>query len=333
MTGINNNHNDSALIAYGIMKTGGADMLCQIDQPLAPLAMDEVRIRQTAVGLNFIDIYQRAGLYPVPMPAVLGLEATGVIEAMGANVKGFNIGNRVGYCGALGAYCTIRNIKADKLILLPDGIEDHVLAASLLRGMTAEYLLNRTYKVQKGDYVLFHAAAGGVGQIALQWLSRIGAKTIGVVSTPQKAEIAKACGADHVIIGRNADIAAEVREITKGAMVKVVYDSVGKATYLASLNSLAPRGMFVTFGNASGPVPAIEPSMLAQRGSLFVTRPSLANYTLTPQELLDCSNSWFAMLKSGLKVNIGQKWKLSEVADAHRALESGTTTGASVLIP
>ncbi len=320
-------------ISYGIRDHGDAGQLVKLEgNPLAPAAGEAV-VAHHAIGLNFIDTYQRSGLYPVPLPAVLGMEGAGVVEEIGAEVTHLKTGDRVVYAGALGGYSTRRVIDAQKLVKLPSSIDMRIAAASMLRGMTVEYLITRTYPVQAGDFVLFHAAAGGVGQIALQWLKRIGAQTIAIVSTDEKAAIAKNLGAAHVIIGRDSDIVAAVKDITNGEGVKVVYDSVGEATFIKSLDCLVPRGMMVSYGNASGPVSSFSLGELAKRGSLFVTRPSLMHYTSTRAELELSAARWFDQLEQGIEVSIGLEAPLSEVASAHRTLESGTVMGASVLIP
>ena len=321
-------------VAYGIKQAGGVDKLVPIETgtKLTP-EPHQVILEQKAVGLNFIDIYHRTGLYPLPLPSVLGLEGAGTVIEVGSQVRSLTVGDRVAYGTALGAYANMRLIDADKVIKLPDWLDEEMAAASMLRGMTAEYLIHRTYAVQKGDYVLFHAAAGGLGQIALQWLAMKGAQVIGVVSSDKKAKIAKSCGADHVIIGRDADLASQVDEITKGQKCKVVYDSVGKASFIRSLDCLAPLGMMVSFGNASGPIDPIDAKDLATRGGLFFTRPSLMNYTATRPMLELSAKRWFQAIKDGVKVHIGQRHALSHLAQAHEKLQQGGTIGACILLP
>ena len=317
----------------GIDSPGGPEHLRSRQLTLEDPGAGEALIEQTAVGLNFIDTYHRSGLYPLPMPAILGMEGAGKVLSIGSGVDTIKAGDRVAYAGVVGGYATHRLINAERLIKLPDSIDDETAAASLLRGMTVEYLVRRTYAVQAGDAVLLHAAAGGVGLIAAQWLKRIGAITIGVVSNDEKAELAKAHGVHHVIVGRNANIAAEVKRITEGEGVKVAYDSVGQASFMASLDSLAPRGMMVSFGNASGPLKPFDASVLAARGSLFFTRPSLMHYVAKRAELEESASHFFAMLADGLKIEIGQRYPLSQAVLAHRELEAGKTKGASLLLP
>ncbi|MFK7866715.1 MAG: quinone oxidoreductase [Alphaproteobacteria bacterium] len=321
------------IAAYGIHQPGDADQLQPIQMPELVPAAGEVVIKQNAIGLNFIDIYQRSGLYPVSLPSVLGMEGAGVVEQLGDGVTSLKVGDRAAYAGVLGGYAAYRTIQADRLVKLPESVDDQTAAASMLRGMTAEYLIHRSFKVQAGDFVLFHAAAGGVGQIAVQWLKLLGAKVIGVVSTKEKADIVTNLGCDHVIIGRDADIAGQVMEFTKGKKVKVSYDSVGASSYEASLNSLCPLGMLVSYGNASGPITQMSPKDFASRGSLFFTRPSLMDYIKSRDDLELSAGRWFDALQKGVKVNIGQTHALSDVAKAHKLLESGATTGASLLLP
>lgn len=295
----------------------------------------EVRIRQTAIGLNFIDIYQRTGLYPVPFPAILGLEAAGVVEAAGDGVGGFTAGDRVAYpAGPLGAYAEARLMPADALAKLPETIDDVTAAAMMLKGCTVEYLICRSYPVQAGDTVLFHAAAGGVGLIACQWLKAIGATVIGTVGSEEKAALARAHGCDHTILYREEDVAARVREITDGAGVPVVFDSVGAATFEASLDSLRPRGTLVSFGNASGPVTGVDLGILAAKGSLYVTRPTLFHYYATPEDFAAGTRALFDVVTSGeVKIEVGQTFALKDAAEAHRALEARSTKGSTVLLP
>ncbi|MEO4028129.1 quinone oxidoreductase, partial [Chromobacterium vaccinii] len=281
-------------------ETGGPEVLRLQDAEIGPPGPGQARVRHTAIGVNFIDTYQRSGLYPLPLPSGLGSEAAGVVEAVGEGVAGLAPGDRVAYAGGpLGAYSTERLIAAEHLVKLPDGVSDETAACAMLQGMTVEYLVQRTFPVQPGQTVLWHAAAGGVGQIALQWLSAMGVHVIATVGSEAKAEIARGLGAAHVILYREEDVAARVREITGGKGVPVAFDSVGKDTFEASLDSLSPRGMMVTFGNASGPVPALAPLELTKRGSLFLTRPRLGDYIATRAELEASSAALFRRLRDG----------------------------------
>ena len=314
---------------------GSAEVLKWETRELAPPARGEVQLRHTAIGVNFIDIYDRSGLYPRPLPEIPGREAAGVVAALGSGVRGLKVGQRVAYVqGAAGAYAEFRNIAAAQLVKLPAAISDEQAAALMLKGLTAEYLLRRTYRVQAGDYVLVHAAAGGVGSLLSQWARSLGARVIGVVGTEEKAAIAKRRGCHQVFVAGRDEIVASVRKYTRGQMADVVYDSVGKDTFIDSLDCLRRRGMMVSFGNASGPVPAIAPLELTRRGSLFLTRPSLFDYIAKPQELAAAARALFALVRSGkLKVTIGQRYALQDAAQAHRDLEMRRTVGASVLIP
>jgi NADPH2:quinone reductase len=304
-------------------------------QQLVPPARGEVRLRHTAVGVNFIDIYDRSGLYPRPLPEIPGREGAGVVMALGRGVRGLRIGQRVAYVqAASGAYCEQRNIAAARLVKLPNAISDEQAAALMLKGLTAEYLLRRTYRVQAGDYVLIHAAAGGTGSLLSQWARALGARVMGIVGIEAKAAIAKRQGCHRVFVAGRDDMAASVRSYTRGHMADVVYDSVGKDSFMDSLDCLRPRGMMVSFGNASGPAPAIAPLELARRGSLFLTRPSLFDYIAKHEELEAAARSMFALVKAGkLRVAIGQRYDLDDAAQAHRDLEMRRTIGASVLIP
>jgi NADPH2:quinone reductase len=292
-------------------------------------------MRNTAVGLNFIDTYFRSGLYPVPLPSGLGQEAAGVVEAVGEGVTGFAPGDRVATFGPpIGAYATERNLPASSLFKLPDTIDDETAAAALLKGCTAEFLIERCARVQPGWPVLVHAAAGGVGQILVQWLRAIGAEVIGTVGSEAKVAVARAAGADHVLLSRSDDIAARVREITGGAGVAVVFDGVGKATWEASLAATRRRGLVVSYGNASGAVEGVQLRTLASHGSLFVSRPTSFDYYATPEERAAGAARLFAMLESGaVRVGIGQRFALEDVAAAHETLEAGGTTGSTVLLP
>jgi NADPH2:quinone reductase len=294
----------------------------------------EALIRHEAVGLNYIDVYFRNGLYKTPLPATPGMEGAGVVLAVGPGVTTLAAGDRIAYAGGpIGAYATERVIPADRLVKLPDSIDFKTGAAMMLQGMTAQYLLRRTFRVQAGQTILVHAAAGGVGLILCQWAKHLGVNVIGVVSTPEKAKLAAANGAAHTIIG-HANLAAEVKKITGGRMVPVVYDSVGKDTFAASLDCLAPLGMMASYGNASGPVPPVDISLLGAKGSLFLTRPSLSSYTATHADLLAVSEDLFAVVASGaVKIQVNQSFPLAEAAAAHRALEARQTTGSTVLLP
>ncbi|AOY00843.1 quinone oxidoreductase [Jeongeupia sp. USM3] len=317
-----------------IHRHGDPDVLQLETITLAAPGAGEVLVRQTAIGVNFIDTYHRSGLYPLPMPSGLGQEACGVVEAVGDGVKEFRKGDRVAYAGgAPGAYAQHRIVPAARLVPVPDTISDDIAAGTLLRGMTAQYLLKRTFPVKAGMTVLIHAAAGGVGQIACQWARALGATVIGTAGGVDKcARASHWC--DHVIDYRVDDFAARVREITAGAGVPVVYDGVGKETFDGSLDSLAPRGMLVSFGNASGAVPPFSPNLLAQKGSLFLTRPSLGHYTATRDELLDTAEDYFTAVARGfVAAEIGQRFALSEAALAHRELEARRTTGSTLLLP
>ncbi len=322
--------------AIRIHTPGGPEALSYDDIELAAPGEGEVQLRQTAIGLNFIDVYHRTGLYPIPdMPAVIGLEAAGVVESVGPGVTDLVAGDRVAYANPpLGAYAEARNMPADRLIKVPEGISDEQAAAIMLQGMTVEYLIRRTYNVKAGDTVLFHAAAGGVGLMACQWLKHLGATVIGTVGSDEKADLAKANGCDHTILYNKEDIAARVREITEGAGVPVVYDSVGKDTFDASINSLSPLGLFVTFGNASGPVPPVDPGFLAQKGSLFMTRPTLMTYTAKRDDMVKSAEALFDVVGSGaVKIAINQRYPLAEAAQAHSDLEARKTTGSTILLP
>ena len=319
--------------AVRIHKTGGPEVLTYEDMELPPLAPDQVRVRHTAIGLNFIDTYHRQGLYPLPMPAVLGSEAAGVVDAVGADVRTLKIGDRVAYCSIRGSYAEAANIPAWAAVKLPANIADEIAAASMLKGLTARYLLKATFPVKAGQTIVFHAAAGGVGQIACQWAKHLGVTVVGTVGSEEKTELAKANGCAYVLNTRKDDWVARVRDITKGAGVPVVYDSIGKDTFAGSMECLAIRGMLVYFGNASGPAPAIEPLSLI-KGSYYLTRPTLAHYARNAEELKETSDDLFAAIASGaVKVSVNQRFKLADAAEAHKALQSRATTGATVLLP
>jgi len=315
--------------------TGGPEVLELQDLDLPPPGPGQVRIRHSVIGVNFIDTYHRSGLYPIPLPSGLGLEAAGNVEALGADVTSLKIGDRVGYCsGPIGAYAQANNVPADRVVKLPDGISDETAAASLLKGMTAQYLLKRTFPVKRGDTILFHAAAGGVGLIACQWAKHLGVTVIGTVGSEDKIALAKANGCAHVLNTREEDWVKRLRELTAGKGVPVVYDSIGKDTWSGSLDCLSVRGFLVSFGNASGAVPPFEPGILSAKGSLYLTRPTLMHYTRTHQELQETADDLFAVIGSGaVKIAVNQRFKLSEARAAHEALHSRKTTGATVLIP
>lgn len=318
-----------------IMNETGAPEVMQIEEiELPPPGEGEVQIRQTAIGLNYMDIYQRSGYYPMKVPSPLGLEAAGEIIAIGAGVTGLDVGDRVVYGGVLGAYASARNAPAARVVKIPDGISDEIAAASLMKGMTVEYLLERTYKVKPGDKVLFYAASGGVGQIAGQWGNYLGAEMIGVTSGAENCKRALEQGYAHAIDRKSEDIVQRVKEITGGVGVPVVYDSIGKATFEASLACLATYGMFVSFGATTGEAPAVAPSVLQHGGSLYFTRPTLANYVGPRADLEHSAGRVFEMILGGhVKVNINQRRPLSEVAAAHADLEAGMTTGSTIFLP
>jgi NADPH2:quinone reductase len=320
--------------AIRIHANGGPEVMKWEDVPTPEPGPNEALIRHEAVGLNYIDVYFRTGLYKSPLPATIGMEGSGIVLALGSNVADLAVGDRVAYAGGpIGAYATQRVIPADRLVKLPEALDFNTGAAMMLQGLTAQYLLRRTYRVQEGQTILVHAAAGGVGLIMCQWAKYLGANVIGVVSTADKADLARAHGADHVIIG-NQDLPAEVKRITNGAMVPVVYDSVGKDTFSASLDCLAPLGMMVTFGNASGPVPPVDLGILTAKGSLFVTRPTLATYTAKRADLVAGATELFDVVTKGaVKIRVNQTFPLSEAVAAHIALEGRKTTGSTVLIP
>lgn len=321
--------------AFRFYETGGSDVLRFEDVTLGEPGEGEVRLKQEAIGLNFIDIYFRRGLYPAPaLPSGIGLEGAGVIEAVGAGVDGFAVGDRVAYAAQpLGAYAEARIMPARGLVKIPDGISFDLAAAAMLQGMTAQYLLRRTYRVKKGDTILIHAAAGGVGQIVCQWAKHLGATVIGTVGSPEKAEIAKSRGCDYPILYRQEVVSERVKEITNGQGVEVVYDSVGKDTFDDSLNCLKRLGMMVSFGQSSGPVPAVELAKLAP-GAYFLTRPSLFHYTATREELVATANELFDVLTSGVvKIDINATYALADARQAHDDLEGRKTTGSVILKP
>lgn len=321
--------------AVEITQHGGPEVILWVERDLPPPGPGEVRMRNTAIGLNFIDTYHRTGLYPVQLPCGLGLEAAGIVEALGEGVSGLAAGDRVCTFGpTLGAYSSERNIPAAQLFKTPDDISDEVAAAALLKACTAEALAERCAKVEAGWPVMVHAAAGGVGLILVQWLKAIGAVVIGTVSTEDKAALAKQAGADHVILTSHPDMAAEVRALTEGKGVRVVFDGVGADTWETSLNSCARRGLIASYGNASGPVTGVALGTLGAKGSIFVTRPALFNYYADPDERAAGAARVFEMIGNGaIKITIGQRYPLADAAQAHRDLESRKTSGSTVLIP
>jgi NADPH2:quinone reductase len=322
------------MLAIQATKIGGPEVLEAVDLPVPEPNAGQIRVRHHAIGLNFIDTYQRSGLYPMRLPAVLGQEAAGVVDAIGEGVVGWTLGERVAYCGQTGAYAAFHVVQAERLVRLPDSLSFDTAAACLLKGMTAEFLLHRCHPLKAGETVLVHAASGGVGSILVQWAKAIGAVVIGAVGSATKADLARDNGCDHVILYRDEDVPARVREITAGRGVRVAYDSVGKDTFEGTLASLGRRGLFVSYGNASGPAPAVEPVRLMRAGSLFLTRPTLFDYTATPEELAASAAALFAIIASGaVKIEIGQTFPLKDAARAHMALESRDTIGASLLIP
>jgi NADPH2:quinone reductase len=320
--------------AMRIHETGGAEKLRWEEVQIAAPAEGQVRVRNTAVGLNFIDTYQRSGLYPMPLPFTLGSEGAGVVEAVGPKVKEFKPGDRVAYAGPIGAYAEVLLRPADRLVKIPAGVDDRTAAAMMLKGLTAQYLIRRTYRVKKGDTILMHAAAGGVGLILCQWAKALGATVIGTVGSDSKAALAKKAGCKHVIVTSRENFTERVKAITKGRGVPVVYDGVGKDTFAGSLDCLQPLGLMVSFGNASGAVPPFNAGILAQKGSLYLTRPTLATYTATRADLVKAAAELFSVVKSGkVKITVNQTYPLREAAQAQRDLESRKTTGQTVLLP
>lgn len=324
-------------MAYGIkvFDHGGSDKLSHVEFDLSDPQANEVTVQHHAVGLNFIDVYHRTGLYPIDPPFIPGLEAAGEIIAVGSGVSDLKVGDRVAYPGGpLGAYCSHRNMPASSLVKLPDQIDYDTAAAMMLKGCTTEYLIKRTFKVEPHHTVLFHAAAGGVGQIAIQWLANIGATVIATAGGPEKCALVKKLGADHVIDYSADNFDEAVMDITNGGGVDVVYDSVGKATFMPSIKCLKRRGMMVTYGNATGPVDPVPPALLNQHGSLFMTRPKLMDYYATKAEMDEGTNALFEQILNGtVKININQRFALKDVQKAHDTLEARKTTGSTILIP
>jgi NADPH:quinone reductase len=321
--------------AIRLYQTGGPEVLNWEEISVGEPGEGQVRIRHTAIGVNFIDTYYRSGLYPLSLPSGLGSEGAGIVEATGQGITHVRPGDRVAYAGGQpGSYAEVRLMPADRLLKVPEGISDQQAAAMMLKGMTVQYLIRRTYKVQPGDTVLFHAAAGGVGLIACQWLKALGATVIGTVGSEEKAQLVKTHGCDYPILYTKEDFVQRVREITGGTGVPVVYDSVGKSTFQGSLDCLRPLGLLVSFGNASGPVPPFELGILAPKGSLYVTRPTLATYTATRADLEATATELFDVVQSGkVKVEIHHTYPLQDAQQVHRDLESRKTTGSIVMLP
>jgi NADPH2:quinone reductase len=320
--------------AVRVYEAGGPENLRWEEVEVGAPGPGQVRVRNTAIGLNFVDTYQRSGLYPMPMPFTLGSEGAGVVEALGPRVKDLKVGDRVAYAGPLGAYATELLRPADRLVKIPAGVDDKTAAAMMLKGLTTQYLLRRTYRVKKGDTILMHAAAGGVGLILCQWAKALGATVIGTVGSEEKAALAKKAGCKHVIVVPKENFVERVKAITKGKGVPVVYDGVGKDTFAGSLDCLSPLGMMVSFGNASGAVPPFNAGILAQKGSLFLTRPTLATYAASREDLVRMARDLFSVVKSGkVKIVVNQTYPLQEAAQAQRDLEARKTTGSTVLLP
>ena len=320
--------------AMRIHEHGGADKMRWEAVEVGDPGPGQVRVRNTAIGLNFVDIYQRNGLYPMPLPFTLGSEGAGVVEAVGPKVKELKRGDRVAYSGPLGAYAEVVMRPADRLVKIPSGVDDKTAAAMMLKGLTAQYLIRRTYRVKKGDTILMHAAAGGVGQILCQWAKHLGATVIGTVGSDDKVELAKKAGCKHVIVLAREKFSERVKEITKGKGVPVVYDGIGKDTFMDSLDCLQPLGLMASFGNASGAVSSFNPGILAQKGSLFLTRPTLLHYAASREDLVRGTRELFSVVKSGaVKIHINQTYPLREAAQAQEDLAARKTTGSTVLIP
>jgi len=315
-------------------KQGGPEVLQYEDIPVGDPGPGQARVRHTAIGVNFVDTYQRSGLYPMQLPQVAGNEGAGVVEAVGPNVTDLKKGDRVAYTGLPGSYCEARVVPADRLVKIPEGITDEQAASMMLKGLTVHYLIHSTYPVKRGDTVLWHAAAGGVGLIACQWLKTLGVTVIGTVGSEEKAQLARAHGADQVINYGKENFAERVGAITGGKKLPVVYDAVGKTTWDGSLDCLRPRGLMVSFGNASGPVPPVNLGILSTKGSLYVTRPTLATHIASRADLLERASSLFGVVKSGkVKIETTGRYKLAEAQQAHRDLEGRKTTGSIILVP
>ncbi len=321
--------------AIRIHETGGAEVMRLEDVEVAPPAADEVQLRHTAIGINFIDVYDRTGFYPQPLPAGLGREGAGVITAVGRKVRGLKPGQRVAYVTAQpGSYCEVRNVPAERVVKVPAGVSDEQAAVLMLKGMTACYLLRHTCDVKRGDVIVVHAAAGGVGSLLCQWGRALGATVIGVVGSEDKARLAKRNGCKHVLIRNRDEIAASVKKFTKGLGAHVIYDAVGKDTFFESLDCLRKRGLMVSYGSSSGPVAPISPAELVKRGSLFLTRPTLFDYTADRTDLERMARETFsAVKKKWVKVRINQRYALADAQRAHEDLEARRTTGASVIVP
>lgn len=321
--------------AIRVHKQGGPEEMKWEEVALPEMQKDDVLIKHTAIGLNYIDTYHRSGLYPMPVPLTLGIEGAGIIIEAGENVKDLTVGDRVAYASPpTGSYAEAKVMPADRLVKIPDNISDEIAAAIMLKGMTVEYLVRRTYNVKAGQTVLFHAAAGGVGLIACQWLKAIGAKVIGTVGSEEKAALAKANGCEHTILYREENFVDKVKEITNGEGVPVVYDGIGKDTALKSLDCLSPLGMLVVFGNSSGNAPPIETGLLAAKGSLFLTRPTLMTYNAKREDLVESAQQLFNMVGSGkVNISINARYDLKDAAQAHKDLESRKTTGSTLLMP
>ncbi len=320
--------------AIRIHAHGGPEVMVAEEITVGAPGPGEVRIRQTAIGLNYIDTYHRSGLYPLPLPSGIGQEAAGVVEAVGAGVDYLRVGERVAYTGLMGGYASERLVPADRMVKIPDGIDDVTAATLMLKGLTVQYLLRQTVRLKGGETILFHAAAGGVGLIACQWAQALGVTMIGTVGSDAKAELARANGCAHTIVYTREDFVVRTKEITGGKGVPVVYDSIGKDTFPQSLDCLSPLGMFVSFGAASGPIAAFNVGLLAQKGSLFMTRPTLFTYAATRASLIGMADEMFGLVLAGkIKSEARQTFALKDVAQAHKALESRGTTGATVLLP
>jgi NADPH2:quinone reductase len=320
--------------AIRVHEAGGPDKLTWEEVEVGAPGPGELRLRHTAIGVNFIDIYQRTGLYKLPLPFVLGQEGAGLVDAVGPDVTGFAAGDRVAYAGPLGGYAESRLIPAARVVKLPAGVGDEAGAAMMLQGMTVRYLIRRTYPVKAGDMILVHAAAGGVGLILCQWAKHLGATVIGTVSTPEKAELARGHGCDHPLVLGATDWVAAVKDLSGGKGLPVVYDSVGRDTFMKSLDCLRPHGLMVSFGQASGAIPAIDIGILSTKGSLYLTRPTLGTYIAARADLEETANELFDVVAKGVvKINVNHRFALRDAAEAHRALEGRKTTGSIILLP